>query len=157
MSVHQREARFVVARKIECRRLEDVLGVALLAFIRVRLASELVAMEVGMAVETDQLLKFVDRIFIRLRLAVFGMALLAFEFEVLAFEFERARLMHLASVERRLPLQIVVARGAVRRGLAGLIFSRRELAMMNVFVAIAAFFMLDGLGKIVVLVALRAG
>ena len=69
-----------------------------------------------------------------------------------AFELERALLVRLAREQRRLELHFVMAGVAVCAGGAAF-----ELAVMNVFVAIAAERVRHRSAEIVVLVALRAG
>ena len=76
---------------------------------------------------------------------------------MLALQLEFAGLMRLARKQRWLPLHVVMAGRAIRCGPPFLIFAGHKLPMMNVFVAVLALFVLNGLGEIVVLVALRTG
>ena len=85
-------------------------------------------MRVGMAIHADQFADLVRSVLSR-RL----MTLCAFEFEMLALQLERTLLMRLACEERRFERQLVMARVAICAG--GTAF---ELAVVNVFVAIAA-------------------
>jgi len=121
--------------------------VAQFAAIFVRRRLELAAVGIGVAVRADQLSRFVGGILARGLVAE-----VAFELAVLAFELERALLVHLACEQGGLELDLVMAGVAVRAGRAA-----RELAPMNVFMAIAAQGMRHRRPEIVILMALRAG
>lgn len=156
MSIYQGKFGPIMPGQVERGRLENILRVALFAMVRVRLAAEFAGMHIRVAVETNQLIQFVNGLFAGRRLTVRGVAFLAFQLEMLRFQLEPARLMHFARVKSRFPLRVVVAGRAIRSRPARRILARGKLSAVDVSMAILALFMFNGFGKTVVFVALPA-
>ena len=128
VSVNQNKFGLRVPRQIEGRGPEGFLCMTQLAAIFIRRCTKFPAMRIGMAIHADQLVGLVRSI-----LSSGLMTLFAFQLEMLTLQLERTLLMHLAREERRLKLRLVMAGLTVRAGRAAC-----ELAVVNVFVAIAA-------------------
>lgn len=99
-----------------------------------------------MAIHADQLARLVHSI-----LARGLMTLFAFQLKMFTLQLEPALLVRLAREKSRLELQLVMTGVTICAGGAAL-----ELAVVNVFVAIAAESVCHGSAKIIILVTLCA-
>jgi len=143
----ERELRLLVFVERECRRMEHSLGMAGFAFVPVRLRRELSAMRIVVAALACRRREFV------LGVRTSGlMARGAHRGFVLSLQLERAFLVILQGVKRRLEALLVMAASAIAACCA-----RGELALMDVLVAVSANRMWNGLTEIAAGVALEAG
>ncbi len=146
MCVDQPKLGFRVTAQIESGWAERLLRMAEFTAVLIGRCAEFAAVRISMAIGAEQLAGFVDGFF-----AGRLVTEIAFEFGVLTFQLERALLVHLSRIKRRLEIGFIVAGGTVRARSAAV-----KLTAMDVFVALAAQSMRYRRAKIVVLVALLA-